>query len=165
MKDFKILTSLRYDPLLLQSQENTRLSGRNDNRPSPLYMFRYHRDRLLDAAKHFQWDPVVAKLDGPAGLVRFEEDVLRDVEGFVDQLQLNRNSQVERTQLYDQQGPDVIADVPLKVCFSNTSVLSSLSFLSSFSECSLYISVHLSNQIFLTSSRPKIISSIDLGLT
>jgi hypothetical protein len=51
--DFGLFTSLRYDPQLLQSSENTRLSG--NNAPSPFYNFVYHYERLINALDHFGW--------------------------------------------------------------------------------------------------------------
>ncbi|KAF2260460.1 hypothetical protein CC78DRAFT_571163 [Lojkania enalia] len=63
---FQLFTSLRYDPLLLTSEENS-LPTLNFITPSPFYMLRYHRDRMLEAAQHFDFDLVEEKLnDGRA---------------------------------------------------------------------------------------------------
>jgi hypothetical protein len=51
--DFGLFTSLRYDPQLLQSSENTRLSG--NSAPSPFYNFVYHYERFINALDHFGW--------------------------------------------------------------------------------------------------------------
>ncbi|KAI9671931.1 MAG: hypothetical protein M1817_002338 [Caeruleum heppii] len=65
--DFALFSSLRYDTALLQSEANTLLSA-NTSQPSPLYMVRYHRDRLEAASRYFGWDEVTAKLTGAEGL-------------------------------------------------------------------------------------------------
>ncbi|KAF2007631.1 hypothetical protein P154DRAFT_383917, partial [Amniculicola lignicola CBS 123094] len=63
---FRLFTSLRYDPLLLTSPENSK-SHLNFISPSPFYMLIYHRDRMLEAAQHFEFHAVAQKLqDGPA---------------------------------------------------------------------------------------------------
>ncbi|KAI9780117.1 MAG: hypothetical protein M1816_003172 [Peltula sp. TS41687] len=74
--DFQIFSSLRYDPLLLQNADNSTLSGCQRDTPSPFYMPRYHRDRLLEAARHFQWKEVSSCLEGEDGLGRFERDLV-----------------------------------------------------------------------------------------
>lgn len=51
--DFGLFTSLRYDPQLLASDENTALSG--NNAPSPFYNFLYHHERFINALDHFGW--------------------------------------------------------------------------------------------------------------
>ncbi|OCL11227.1 hypothetical protein AOQ84DRAFT_437858 [Glonium stellatum] len=58
---FELFTSLRYDPILLASSENSSpvLSFHS---PSPFYMLVYHRDRMLEAAQHFGWVNVANKL-------------------------------------------------------------------------------------------------------
>jgi branched-subunit amino acid aminotransferase/4-amino-4-deoxychorismate lyase len=74
--DICIFTSLRYDPTLLASIENSRpeLSFLS---PSPFYMLVYHRDRLMEAAQHFDFDQVVEKLaDGRA----VHETLLQEVK-------------------------------------------------------------------------------------
>ena len=55
---FHIISALRYDPILLNSEENSR-PELNFVSPSPFYMLRYHRDRLLEAAQHFEFEEVV----------------------------------------------------------------------------------------------------------
>lgn len=63
---FQLFTSIRYDPLLLTSEENSR-PDLNFITPSPFYMLTYHRDRMVEAAQHFDFDSVAAALaDGPA---------------------------------------------------------------------------------------------------
>ena len=51
--NFGLFTSLRYDPQLLNSSENTRASG--NNLPSPFYNFTYHYERFINALDHFGW--------------------------------------------------------------------------------------------------------------
>ncbi|KAI9760269.1 MAG: hypothetical protein M4579_001783 [Chaenotheca gracillima] len=66
---FELFSSLRYDPALLKSSANTALSGR-PNQPSPFYMLRYHRDRIMAAAEHFGWEKAATRLAGEEGLER-----------------------------------------------------------------------------------------------
>lgn len=77
--DFSLLTSLRNDGLLLQCKENTLLSGRI-GRATAFYMLQYHRDRILAAAKYFDWDAVVSRLEGETGLSRLHEDLTAEVD-------------------------------------------------------------------------------------
>ena len=63
---FQLFTSLRYDPLLLTSPENSH-PDLNFTTPSPFYMLAYHRARMLEAAQHFEFHAVTDKLlDGTA---------------------------------------------------------------------------------------------------
>ena len=82
--DFHLFTSLRYDPQLLSSPVNTTLSGYfsvNDSPPpSPFYMLAYHRDRILEAADHFNWKSVVSLLSGTAGLQTFKQAIVSEVD-------------------------------------------------------------------------------------
>jgi len=71
MPDFQIFSSLRYDPILLQSSQNTSLWPNVEAGPSgpcPFYMLPYHRDRMLQAAQHFGWNKAANRLRGPEGL-------------------------------------------------------------------------------------------------
>lgn len=67
--DFEILSSVRADKDLASSPKNTLLSN-DDNamEPSPFYMLRYHRDRMLHAAKDFGWADTYSTIVGPSGL-------------------------------------------------------------------------------------------------
>ncbi|KAI9842808.1 MAG: hypothetical protein M1837_006911 [Sclerophora amabilis] len=76
--DFSLFSSLRYDPQLLQSAPNSDLSGRKGH-PSPFYMLRFHRDRMLAAAAHFGWDSTTSRLQGDQGLLRLEQDLEAEV--------------------------------------------------------------------------------------
>jgi len=68
--DFQLFSSLRYDPILLQSSHNTALWMANvgSDEPSPFYMLPYHRDRMLQAAQHFGWGKAISRIQGPEGL-------------------------------------------------------------------------------------------------
>lgn len=89
--DFQLFSSLRYDTLLLSSVENSR-SDLNFITPSPFYMLAYHRDRMVEAAQHFDFNEVEKKLsDGHA--------LHNELQSRVDEW-LRKNGQ----------------DVPLKVC-------------------------------------------------
>ena len=83
MTDLEIFTSLRYDPILLASADNAALSA-TAAETSAVYMLRHHRDRLLEAAQHFQWPEVVSRLHGDAGLTRLHQDVMGQVEREAD---------------------------------------------------------------------------------
>ncbi|KZM19024.1 Aminodeoxychorismate lyase [Ascochyta rabiei] len=75
---FQLFTSLRYDPLLLSSVENSR-PDLNFVTPSPFYMLAYHRDRMVEAAQHFDFDLVTKRLaDGK----RLHEDLLWSVKAW-----------------------------------------------------------------------------------
>ena len=50
MDDVGLVTSLRYDQLLLLSKDNANFAPPN-RRPCPLYILSYHRDRILAAAE------------------------------------------------------------------------------------------------------------------
>ncbi|KAF2273094.1 uncharacterized protein EI97DRAFT_189686 [Westerdykella ornata] len=80
-ESFLICTALRYDPLLLGSIENSR-PALNFVSPSPFYMLVYHRDRLLEAAQHFEFPAVVDVLqDGEA----LHKAILKEVERHVEE--------------------------------------------------------------------------------
>lgn len=79
-RDFHVFTSLRYDPLLLTSAENSR-PELSFVAPSPFYMLVYHRDRLLEAAQHFEYETVSHILsDGPA----LHESLLKEVKSYFE---------------------------------------------------------------------------------
>ncbi|KAF2475248.1 uncharacterized protein BDR25DRAFT_340083 [Lindgomyces ingoldianus] len=76
---FNLFTSLRYDPLLLTSPENSS-PALNFISPSPFYMLVYHRDRMLEAAQHFEFHEVAKLLvDG----VALHEGLLEKVRRWV----------------------------------------------------------------------------------
>ena len=58
--DFDITSAIRSDVVLLCSRENTSVNatvnGTLAREPVQFYMLKYHRDRMLDAAKAFRWD-------------------------------------------------------------------------------------------------------------
>jgi hypothetical protein len=64
---FHLFTSLRYDPLLLRSPSNSSPTL-NFTTPSPFYMLVYHRDRMLEAAQHFDFHAVASYLSDGAKL-------------------------------------------------------------------------------------------------
>jgi len=78
--EFQLFTSLRYDPLLLSSEENSR-SILNFVTPSPFYMLAYHRDRMVEAAQHFDFFEVEKKLqDGKA----LHEELLKLTQSHIE---------------------------------------------------------------------------------
>lgn len=76
---FHLFTSLRYDPLLLTSSENSQ-SWLNFISPSPFYMLCYHRDRMLEAAQHFDFHAVAEKLADGAAL---HNELLQKVSAYI----------------------------------------------------------------------------------
>ncbi|KAH8820928.1 aminotransferase [Xylogone sp. PMI_703] len=78
--DFMLISSLRYDPSLSQNIKNSQIYKAAGLSPGPFYMLPYHRDRLLQAAEHFNWTEAASRLQGDAGLSHF----LRAVEESVD---------------------------------------------------------------------------------
>ncbi|KAK3214404.1 hypothetical protein GRF29_19g76462 [Pseudopithomyces chartarum] len=78
---FHLFTSLRYDPALELSEENSSPTL-NFYAPSPFYMLIYHRDRMLEAAQHFDFSAVADRLqDGP----RLHQDLLNEVHRYQEQ--------------------------------------------------------------------------------
>ncbi|PQE04816.1 aminodeoxychorismate lyase protein [Rutstroemia sp. NJR-2017a BBW] len=78
--DFQLFTSLRYDPILLQSPINTQSWPLPSPSPSPFYMLPYHRDRLLQAATHFNWPSAISSISGPSGF----ENLLQHLTTTID---------------------------------------------------------------------------------
>ncbi|KAL2268753.1 hypothetical protein VTJ83DRAFT_3599 [Remersonia thermophila] len=75
--NFQIISSLRYDPVLLEVPgRNLSHAGWNWAAPSPLYMLDYHRDRMLRAAAHWGWDAAVEVLSGETGLKGLAERIM-----------------------------------------------------------------------------------------
>jgi branched-subunit amino acid aminotransferase/4-amino-4-deoxychorismate lyase len=68
---FQIISSLRFDPDLPRV---TSYNANDESYPapahSPYYLFSYHRDRLINAARHFEWDNALDFLQ--QGLDSFE---------------------------------------------------------------------------------------------
>ena len=75
---FDLFTSLRYDPLLLHSDENSTLSA-SPGKPTAFYMLRNHRDRLLEASRHFQWETTTSLLEGDDGLAWLDEALTKEL--------------------------------------------------------------------------------------
>ncbi|EHK26323.1 uncharacterized protein TRIVIDRAFT_63642 [Trichoderma virens Gv29-8] len=78
--EFSLFTSLRYDPVLLEAaSKGIDYAGWNTANESPFYMLDYHRDRMLRAATHWQWDKAVQLLSGQKGL----ETLVKSAEKFI----------------------------------------------------------------------------------
>lgn len=71
---------MRYDPLLLTSEENSQ-QWLNYVSPSPFYMLAYHRDRMLEAAQHFDFHAVAEKLQDGKTL---HEELLNEVKRYME---------------------------------------------------------------------------------
>lgn len=91
--DFEISTSIRGDMILAESELNSKVS--TNSQPSQFYMLRYHRDRMLAAAKEFGWSEAIEALDESAGLLLLERRLCEHLE------HVNGNSNLQN---------------PLKVC-------------------------------------------------
>ncbi|KAL8653552.1 MAG: hypothetical protein Q9210_002034 [Variospora velana] len=66
---FEILSSIRADTRLASSSKNALLSDHDGAmEPSSFYMLRYHRDRMLHAAKDLGWAGTCDTIAGPSGL-------------------------------------------------------------------------------------------------
>jgi 4-amino-4-deoxychorismate lyase len=74
--NIQLFSTLRFDILLLKSSANTLLNGS----PSPFYMLRYHRDRILEAARCFKWPEAIKCMSGPEGL----QHLLHKLEATID---------------------------------------------------------------------------------
>lgn len=64
---FELFSSLRYDPILIESSANSEVWP-NKSTKTPYYMLPYHRDRILQAAEYFQWTEAISRLSGDKGL-------------------------------------------------------------------------------------------------
>lgn len=81
MGDFKLFTSLRYDPALVRVPEEGFTNAGWNQKPSAFYMLDLHRDRLLRAATHWGWTDAIDAIAGEEGLKRlqvFLEGAVRD---------------------------------------------------------------------------------------
>jgi len=82
MDEFKLFTSLRFDPALATVPGSVFTNaGWNYEVTSNLYMLDYHRDRLLRAAKHWGWDAVIARIEGDQGLKYLEKHASQFLAG------------------------------------------------------------------------------------
>ncbi|EGX95863.1 Aminotransferase, class IV [Cordyceps militaris CM01] len=71
---FYIFTSLRYDPSLQQvPSRGFQHAAWNYNHVSPFYCLDYHRDRLLQAATHWEWQSAIDALTGEEALTRLAD--------------------------------------------------------------------------------------------
>ncbi|TDL17568.1 hypothetical protein BD410DRAFT_822616 [Rickenella mellea] len=59
---FDLFTSLRWDPILLSESFNTEV---NHGMPSSFLLFPYHVDRLIHAARAFNWPKAIAMMEEP----------------------------------------------------------------------------------------------------
>lgn len=68
--DFRLFSTLRYDPVLRSIGANTKQWDGETSLSSgcPFYLLAFHRDRILQAAEYFGWTKAVGQLEGPKGL-------------------------------------------------------------------------------------------------
>jgi hypothetical protein len=107
---FDLFTSLRYDPILIESQENARVDGSGEDW-SPFYMLSYHRDRILAAATHFEWDAVIQKLEHEAGLKLLKGEMTLAVAKYFGENGDQNETMTGTTKIWHK------TRSPLKVCF------------------------------------------------
>ncbi|KAL2006909.1 hypothetical protein VTN00DRAFT_9577 [Thermoascus crustaceus] len=62
-ESFQIISSLRFDPELPGAIAQYVADGYPDPKDSPYYLLLYHRDRLLNAAIHFNWPEAITFLE------------------------------------------------------------------------------------------------------
>ena len=74
-QSFHLFTSLRYDRSLthIPDRNLSHVAGWNSSTSSPFYMLDLHRDRVLRAARHWNWHRAVEALEGDAGLRRLAD--------------------------------------------------------------------------------------------
>lgn len=60
---FQIISSLRYDPQLPELLARSPSKDYPDSLKTPYYLLPYHRDRLRNAASHFQWEKALKFLN------------------------------------------------------------------------------------------------------
>ena len=68
----EIISTIRYDRILLSSEENTRINLHVDSDyardPTRHYMLSYHQERMLASARAFGWD--TSRIEGPEAYER-----------------------------------------------------------------------------------------------
>lgn len=77
-QDFQIFTTVRHDPQLIQisGSEPWQHAGWNYRTESPFYMFDFHRDRLLKAARYWKWSSAVELLSSEDALDELSKTTL-----------------------------------------------------------------------------------------
>lgn len=73
MEKWKLFTSLRYDPTLVDVTKKGFVNTGWNERSSPYYMLDCHRDRMLRAATYWDWQAAIDKISGEEGLKRLED--------------------------------------------------------------------------------------------
>jgi 4-amino-4-deoxychorismate lyase len=99
--DFQLFSSLRFDVRLRECEANTAVGPE----PSPFYMLPFHRDRMLEAAQHFDWPDAEARLAGSAGL----EHLLKSLKAAID---TNSGAPLRVRMLLDQTGNITLESFP-----------------------------------------------------
>ncbi|KAG9252089.1 aminotransferase [Emericellopsis atlantica] len=73
-ENLQFFSTARYDPELRNvpslGLDHAAWNFRNS---SPFYLLDYHRDRILDAARHWNWERAIAQLEGQQGLDRLSQ--------------------------------------------------------------------------------------------
>ncbi|RYO94046.1 hypothetical protein DL766_004101 [Monosporascus sp. MC13-8B] len=84
MEDFRLFTSLRYDPALIRVPDEGITDAGWNQKSSVFYMLDFHRDRLQRAAAYWDWASAIEVIAGDGGLKRLEEyleAVIADLAG------------------------------------------------------------------------------------
>ncbi|CAI6334191.1 unnamed protein product [Periconia digitata] len=105
--EFHLFTSLRYDPILLTSEENSQ-PWLNYVSPSPFYMLAYHRDRMLEAAQHFDFHTVAEKLQSGESL---HEELSKEVKEYIEKG--GQDEAMKLRILFDKDGNMTVEFMPL----------------------------------------------------
>ncbi|KAI1207121.1 aminotransferase [Annulohypoxylon truncatum] len=72
MDDFRLFTSIRYDPELLKVPSLGFTNVGWNSKSSPFHMLDFHRDRMLRAAIYWDWTAAIASISGQEGLENLE---------------------------------------------------------------------------------------------
>lgn len=75
---FELFTSLRLDPILCKSPQNSAFCN---GRESPLYMLSHHQSRLLEAAEEFSFH-CIERLDFLKDGAKFEKHLVLEAEAW-----------------------------------------------------------------------------------
>ncbi|KAF3930720.1 hypothetical protein ABW19_dt0209247 [Dactylella cylindrospora] len=108
---YQLFSSLQYCSVLEYEEGNTKICGQ----PCPFYMFPYHRDRIVQAAKNFGWTEAIAALqDLPAVQAVCEkavnELILGNTEKDVDLEEKYPNGIAVRLRILVSKSGDVTAE-------------------------------------------------------
>lgn len=116
---FELFTSLRYDPILRSSLENSAFSHGTE---SPLYMRAHHQSRLIEAAEQFSFTKCLELLKDGAQLEKY---IVQEVEHWATENESNDASPLRVKFVLNRQGVkwvelSMVPKVSLEVLFPIT---------------------------------------------